>query len=59
MPSNIPERYSKASPLSSRYEELVKYLGRRTLAGNYHAGVVFGGLLLDVLLILDGVTAIE
>ena len=42
-----------------RYEEFVKYLGRRTLAGNYHAGVLFGGLLLDVLLILDGVTAIE
>ncbi len=43
----------------SRYEEFVKYLGRRTLAGNYHAGVVFGGLLLDVLLIIDGVTAVE
>ena len=58
MPSSIPEKYSRASPRSSRYEEFKKYLGRRTLAGNYHTGVVFGGLLLDVLLIIDGVTAI-
>lgn len=41
-----------------KYEQFRSYRARNTLAGEFQAGVLFGDLLLDVLLILDGVTAI-
>jgi RHS repeat-associated protein len=42
----------------AKYEEFKGYRARRTLSGEFHAGMLFGELLLDVLMILDGVAAI-
>jgi hypothetical protein len=41
-----------------KYKEFKALMGQRTLAGNFKAGMLFGEILLDVLLIIDGVTAL-
>jgi len=41
-----------------KYEAFKRYRERHSLAGEFQAGVLFGELLLDVLLIVDGVTAL-
>ncbi len=43
---------------TKKYAEFKVLIGQRTLAGNFKAGVLFGEILLDVLLIVDGVTAL-
>jgi RHS repeat-associated protein len=42
----------------TKFEEFKKYRARHSLSGEFRAGVLFGELLLDVLLILDGLTTI-
>ncbi|MEN9864863.1 MAG: hypothetical protein RL748_453 [Pseudomonadota bacterium] len=41
-----------------KFEQFKAFKERHTLAGEFHAGVLFGALLMDVLMIVDGVTAI-
>ncbi|MGN6525985.1 MAG: hypothetical protein ACTHL8_06320, partial [Burkholderiaceae bacterium] len=41
-----------------KYREYQAFVGQRTLSGNFQAGELFGEVLLDVLLIADGVTAL-
>jgi RHS repeat-associated protein len=41
-----------------KYEEFKAYKARHTLAGEFRAGMLFGELLFDVLMILDGITTI-
>ena len=41
-----------------KYHEFKGLMSRHTLAGNFQAGAIFGEILLDVLLIVDGVTAL-
>jgi RHS repeat-associated protein len=43
---------------NKKFEEFKAYRARHTLSGEFRAGLLFGELLLDVLMILDGVTAI-
>jgi RHS repeat-associated protein len=45
-----------AAEQKKKYEEFENYRARHTLGGEFHAGVMFGELLLDVLMILDGLT---
>ncbi|WLI89466.1 RHS repeat-associated core domain-containing protein [Massilia sp. R2A-15] len=40
------------------YQQFKDYRARHTLAGEFHAGVLFGALLLDVLMVLDGAAAV-
>lgn len=42
----------------AKYEEFKGCMARHTLAGDFNAGMLFGELLLDVLLIIDGATAV-
>ena len=42
----------------AKYEEFKRDGARHTLSGDFHAGLLFGELLLDVLLIIDGATAL-
>ena len=42
----------------AKYEEFKRAGARHTLSGDFHAGLLFGELLLDVLLIIDGATAL-
>ena len=42
----------------AKYEEFKRDMARHTLSGNFHAGMLFGELLLDLILIIDGATAI-
>jgi hypothetical protein len=44
--------------LKKNYEAFKQHRERNTLAGAFEAGMLFGELLLEVLLILDGVTAV-
>ncbi|MGN6529421.1 MAG: hypothetical protein ACTHL8_23760 [Burkholderiaceae bacterium] len=41
-----------------KYEEFKAFLARHTMSGDFHAGALFGELLFDILLLIDGVTAI-
>ena len=43
---------------AKKYEEFKANLERHSMAGDFHAGDLFGELLLDVLMVIDGVTAI-
>ena len=43
---------------AKKYEEFKACLERHSLTGNFHAGDLFGELLLDVLMVIDGVAAI-
>ena len=43
---------------AKKYEEFKASLERHSLAGDFHAGDLFGELLLDVLMVIDGVAAI-
>ena len=43
---------------AKKYEEFKACLERHSLIGNFHAGDLFGELLLDVLMVIDGVAAI-
>jgi hypothetical protein len=47
----------KASTVK-KYHEFKALVAQRTLSGNFQAGAIFGEILLDVLLIADGVTAL-
>lgn len=47
-----------STELQAKFDAFRICQGYRTLAGEYHAGEIFGELLLDVLLIVDGVTAL-
>lgn len=42
----------------AKYEAFKTLVAKKTIAGNFQAGTIFGELLLDVLLIADGVTAL-
>ena len=43
---------------AKKYQEFKASLERHSLAGDFHAGDLFGELLLDVLMVIDGVAAI-
>jgi hypothetical protein len=43
---------------AKKYEEFKADLERHSMAGDFHAGDLFGELLLDVLMVIDGVAAI-
>jgi RHS repeat-associated protein len=55
-PGEVFDTISKEQ--KKKYEEFEKFRARHTLGGEFQAGLLFGELLLDVLMILDGVTAI-
>jgi hypothetical protein len=42
----------------ANYEKFMEYVNSQTLVGNFRAGMLFGELLFNVLLIIDGVTAL-
>jgi hypothetical protein len=41
-----------------KYQEFKRHVAAHTVAGNFHAGALLGELLLDILLIADGITAL-
>ncbi len=55
-PSEVFKSITDAS--AKKYQEYKAHIAKRTLAGSFHAGRIFGELLIEILLIVDGVTAI-
>ncbi len=50
-PKEVLLKLTKAQ--ESRFKEFMVYQGQHSLAGNYHAGVLFGELLFDLLMVID------
>jgi hypothetical protein len=50
-PKEVLLKLTKAQ--EARFKEFMVYQGQHSLAGNYHAGVLFGELLFDLLMVID------